>query len=97
MGSYVHSVPRKNARVVFRKIAGEFILVPISHQAEDVDSIFTLNEIGSRIWELIDGGKNIGVISDAIFEEFEVSREIAGTDVEEFLRQLEDIGAVDTG
>jgi hypothetical protein len=97
MGSSVDTVPIRSKDVVFRKIAGEFLLVPISRQAADVDSIYTLNEIGGRIWELIDGEKNIGEISDTIVEEFEVSPDVARADVREFLKNLGDIGAVKTG
>jgi len=88
---------KKSENVVFRKIEDEYILVPISRQAGDVDSIFTLNEIGGRIWELIDGEISFGEIRDTIVEEFEVSSEVAGADVAGFLKQLEDIGAVKTG
>lgn len=91
------SVPVKSEKVVFRKIAEEFILVPISHQAGDVDSIFTLNKIGGRIWELIDGENNVDEIRNIIVEEFEVSSEVAGADITEFLKRLGDIGAVKTG
>ncbi len=96
MGSPADTVPRKNENVVSRKIAGEFVLVPISRQAEDVDSIYTLNETGSRIWELIDGKRKTADIRDEIVAEFEVSTEAAGADIAEFLKRLEGIGAVKT-
>lgn len=84
----------KDPSVVFRKIAEEFILVPIKKRADEVDSIYTMNEVGSRIWELIDGEKNLSEIIDIILNEFEVSPEVAEKDIIEFINQLEQIGAI---
>ena len=43
---------QKDASIVSREIAGEVILVPIRQNMGDMESIFTLNETASRIWEL---------------------------------------------
>ncbi len=40
--------------IVSRSIAGEVILVPIKKNVGDLESIYTLNDTGARIWELID-------------------------------------------
>jgi len=84
----------KDPSIVSRKIADECILVPIKQSASEVDSIYTVNEVGSRIWELIDGEKSLSEISDVIIDEFEVSNEEAEKDLIEFLQQLEQVGAV---
>ncbi|NWF76347.1 MAG: PqqD family protein [Nitrospirae bacterium] len=84
----------KDSSVVFRKVAEEFILVPIKKRADEVDSIYTMNEVGSRIWELVDGEKSLSEIIDIILNEFEVSPEVAEKDIIEFINQLEHIGAI---
>ncbi|MEW6571953.1 MAG: PqqD family protein [Nitrospirota bacterium] len=84
----------KDSSVVFRKIAEEFILVPIKQKADEVDSIYTINEVAGRIWELIDGEKTLSEIKNVIIDEFEVSPEIAEIDLIEFIKQLEHIGAI---
>jgi hypothetical protein len=84
----------KEPSIASRKIAEEFILVPIRQKAEDVDSIYTVNEVGGRIWELIDGKTSVREIKDVIIDEFEVSNEKAEKDLIEFLQQLEQVGAV---
>jgi hypothetical protein len=84
----------KNPNIVFRKIAGECILVPIKQRASEVDSIYNINEVGSFIWEHMDGEKPLSEIRDIIVNEFEVASETAGADLLEFLQQLEKIGAV---
>ena len=84
----------KDPSIVFRKVAGEFILVPIKQKASEVESIYTMNDVASRIWELIDGKRSLNDIKTMIIKEFEVSSEEAEKDLVDFSMQLEKIGAV---
>ncbi len=84
----------KDPSIVSRNIAGEQILVPIRQKAGEIESIFTLNEVASRIWELLDGEMQVEEIKNAIVEEFEVSPNEAEEDLLKFLQQLEEAGAV---
>ena len=56
---------------VTRRIAGETILVPVTGHAADLDAIYTLNEVGSFIWHLIDGRRSAQAIAEAVSAEFE--------------------------
>lgn len=91
---YLEKRYTKDPNIVSRKIADEFILVPIKQKAGEVDSIYTMNEVGSRIWELIDGEKPLSEIRDVLVNEFEVNTEEAEEDLIEFFQKLEQIGAV---
>ena len=84
----------KDDSIVARKIGEEFILVPIRQRAGEVESIYTLNEVAARVWELIDGQRRAGDIRDTIVAEFEVGAEEAEADVLAFLGQLQQVGAV---
>jgi hypothetical protein len=84
----------KDQLIVSRKIAGKFVLVPIRQKAEDVESIYNMNEVGGRIWQLIDGKRRLEEIRDVIVEEFEVTPEKAEGDLVEFVEQLEAIEAI---
>ena len=74
--------------MVFRKIAGEAILLPIYPGAESDYGIYTLNEVASRIWEFFDGSRDVEQISEMILSEFEVSRQTAQADVQELVEKL---------
>ncbi|GAH73156.1 unnamed protein product [marine sediment metagenome] len=87
----------KNPNIVSRKIAGEVILVPIRKNVGDLESIYTLNEVAARIWELIDGKRKIGEIEKVITDEFDITSEKAERDIEDLLRQLVKIGAITKG
>jgi hypothetical protein len=80
--------------MVARKIAGEMVLVPIRQSVGDLASIYTLNEVGARIWELIDGAMSTEQIRNILVTEYEVTPEQAEADLSEFLSQLEQIKAV---
>ena len=95
--SLLDKVYKKSDSIVFRKIADEFILVPIRQNVGDLESISTLNEVAARIWELIDGKKKVREIKDKIIEEFEVTPEQAEKDLIEYLQQLEGIEAIIEG
>lgn len=84
----------KDSSIVSRKIADEFILVPIRQKAGDLDNIYTMNEVAARIWELIDGEKRNDEIRNAIVDEFEVEPEEAEKDLMEFLQKLENVGII---
>jgi hypothetical protein len=91
---YLERRYEKDPSIVHRNIAGEAILVPIRRNVADLESIYTLDEVGARIWELIDGQRRVREIRDAIVEEYEVSVDVAEADLVEFIQQLEAIGGV---
>ena len=84
----------KESNFVTRSIAEETIIVPINSGVGDLDSIYTLNEVGSTVWKLIDGERSTSQIVEAIIEEFEVTREEAIRDVLALLAQLQAEGLI---
>jgi hypothetical protein len=84
----------RNPDIIFRKIAGEFILVPIRQKAVDLKSVYTLNEAAAFIWGLIDGQQSVLQIKDKVAEEFDVESSQAQTDVRDILSQLEALSLI---
>ena len=91
---FLDKVYSKSDSIVSRKIADEFILVPIRQNVGDLESIYTLNETAARIWELIDGKMKVGEIKEKLIEEFEVTSEEAEKDLIEHLQQLEKMDGI---
>ncbi len=91
---FLDRVYRKNDDMVFRKIGDEYILVPVTRDVGDLAHIYTLSPVAARIWELIDGRRRAGDIRDEIAKEFEVDPPQAQADLDEYLRQLEELKAV---
>ena len=84
----------KQTNFVTREIAGETIVVPVRNNVGDLDSIYTLNELGTRIWQLIDGKKTLTQIVDGICSAYDVTSEEAEKDALEFLKSLETGGLI---
>ena len=85
---------RKDDSVVSRKIADEVILVPIRKNVGDLESIYTFDEVGARIWELIDGKRRLEEIKDILLSEFDVAEGTLVTDMQNFISQVEGIGGI---
>lgn len=88
-------VYKKSNNIVYRKIADEYILVPIRNNVGDLQNIYTLNEVAARIWELIDSKRTLEQICDELLQEFEVSKERLEKDLNEYIAQLESEEAIE--
>ena len=80
--------------MVHRQIAGETILVPVRRHMADLDSVYTLDEVGSRTWELIEPERTVEEICAELAAEYDVAWDVVSQDVIEFVQQLESFGAV---
>ena len=85
---------QKDSSIVSRRIADEVILVPISRKVEEVECLYTLNEVGARIWDLIDGQRSLKAVRDTLVAEFEVSEREAEEDLLTLIEQLQQIGVI---
>lgn len=77
-----------------RSILGETIIVPIKAGVGDLNSIYILNELGTQIWELIDGKSSTNQIIEEICKAYDVGPEQAEKDTIEFLNSLEGSGLI---
>ena len=84
----------KSSDVVFRQIAGEFVLVPIRHDVADLEAVYTLGGVGTRIWELLDGERDGHAILDQIVQEYDITIDEAKSDLVEFLGELEAVRGI---
>ena len=92
---YLNKCFRKATKIVDRIIEDEVVIVPVSPKLPSQDCIYNLDAMGARIWRLIDG-KNSGTqIRDYILETTDASRGQAEKDLAEFLRDLQDAGAIE--
>ena len=92
--SFSHGIYRQDDSIVSRRIEDEVILVPIRQNVADLESIYTLSEVGAYIWEQVDGRRTTAEILALTVGQFEVSEEEAQKDLTEFIQQLSSIGAI---
>lgn len=75
---------------IVRDIAGDYILVPYGQTTLDFNGIVTMNDMGRFIWENIEKAKDEDELLEFILDEYEVEREVAKADLDEFLQVLKD-------
>ena len=71
--------------LVLRQIADTWVVLPLSKDTLDFDGMLTLNESGAFLWKALQEGKDL---VDALTSEYDVDRQQAAADVEEFLEAL---------
>jgi Coenzyme PQQ synthesis protein D (PqqD) len=79
---------------VTREIGGETLIVPVAGDVVDLESIYVLNPVGSRIWALLRSPTTADEIAGIVAGEFEVSPEDAAADIAEFLGSLSTRGLI---
>lgn len=79
---------------VARAIGGETVLVPIRRQIGDLESIYTLNEVATFIWERLATPSTIAEIALALEDTFTGDPAEMRTDLSAFLAEILDLGAI---
>jgi hypothetical protein len=75
--------------VLFQEVSGETVLLDL-----ESESYFGLDEIGTRVWVLLNEGKSVGQMVDVLLEEYEVDRATLEGDVDELLGELIEAGLI---
>jgi hypothetical protein len=84
----------RSDRIVGRRIAGEYVLVPLVGRGTDADFIYTLNRVAAAIWEALDGKTSGSEVVRHVVDDYEVDEAAAAADYLDLLETLESIEAV---
>jgi hypothetical protein len=79
------AIPAQRERVVARRLGEEMVLLNT-----ETEAYFTLNDVGARVWELIDGRQTLATIIRQLLAEYDVPETELQTDVDELLSQFAD-------
>lgn len=90
----IEEVFARAERMVGRKVADDFLLVPIVGRGADADGIFDLNRVGAFIWERFDGRRDGRRIVAALVKQFDVDHARAEMDYLDFAGKLLSVGAL---
>jgi len=69
--------------VLFQDVAGEIVLLDLRSE-----NYFGLDEIGTRIWSLLETGINIGEVVQILLQEYDVDQITLEADVADLLERL---------
>lgn len=95
MSAALDAVYARSERMVGRRIADEFVLVPLVGRGAEIDGLYNLSRVGAFIWERLDGASSGAAIVASLVERFDVAPEQAERDYLEFLDKLLEIAAVE--
>ena len=77
---------------VLREIAGECIIIPTGKTALEFNGLITVNEIGMELWKMLQNEVTFDDLLKGIMEEYDVDKEVAKEDIQDFLDKLIDGG-----
>lgn len=83
-----------NPSFILRKIADEYIIVPVGPEADRMHGVLTLNEEGAFLWELLEIEQTEKCLLDAMMENYDVDESDAMADISVFLRDLKEFGCL---
>jgi hypothetical protein len=84
----LNSILSQSTSIVTRKTGNEYVLVPITNNIADMNSVYTLNETGAFIWELIDGKRSVEEIIIKLTNEYDIDKQNAESDVFIFIENM---------
>ncbi len=70
------------------------VIVPLVNKVAQMEKVFSLNEIGSIIYNTLSTAKSIDELLQVILSEFEIDRKTAQEDLEHFLATAVEKGII---
>ena len=78
----------RNREVVSRQIEGELVIVPIRRGVGDLNSLYTLNPVGTTLWNFMNEEHTIPEMVTRVCDEFAVNQRDAERDIQVFLDSM---------
>ena len=76
---------------ILREVAGDIIVVP-SGKTLDLNMMITLNETAAFLWKLLEKGATEEQLTEALLDEYEISKEDAIKHIRKFGETLNEHG-----
>src|SRR5579863_7006725 len=94
-GPFAGQIFVRSLSVVSRRLAGETLIVPVRGKVGDLASIYSFNETGSLIWDLLESSRGATELIDAVAHAYAVGHDQAEQDVLHFLADMLAVGLVE--
>ena len=80
---------------ILRQVADAWVVLPIAEATAKFNGMLSLNETGAMLWKLLQAGADKDAMVDALTKEYNVTRQTAMQDVEDYLQNLEKVGCME--
>lgn len=78
-----------------REVAGTRVVLPLAKAFSGFNGMITLNESAYLLWKRLETGATREELVALLTEEYEVTEEIAASDVDRFLERMSAAGCID--
>ena len=78
-----------------RQVADSWVVLPFGEEMLNLNSMLNLNASGAMLWQVLEKDCSVEALTEALLSEYDVSKEQAAADAEEFLQKLISIGCVE--
>ena len=80
---------------ILQQIADESIVVPIAEEAERINGIIKLNDVGAFLWRLLEKKDYTEAeLVNLLVSNYHINIEVATEDVEDYLKMLRELGCL---
>ena len=83
-----------NPDFVIRQVAGTWVVLPLGDATVNLNGMLTLNDSGALLWNALEKETSREALARVLTDQYDVSREQAMADVEEFLQVLRRAGCL---
>ena len=80
---------------ISRTVAGNNVVVATGEQSKNFNGVIKLNESGLILWNKLVAGADKEILVSALLDEYDITRDVAESDVEKFVGVLRDAGAIE--
>jgi hypothetical protein len=86
---------KRKKECFLRKIGEIYMIVPVEEHQIQLDRIFSMNETGAYLWNLLEQEMTREEMLDAMQSEYLIDREMAEKDLTEFLKKIQTAGMLE--
>ncbi len=79
--------------LLLKEVAGNFVVVPVGNIS--FNAMLTLNETGYLLWKKLEEGAEKEDLVNLLLSEYDITNEIAESDVTAFIEKLEKAGILE--
>lgn len=80
---------------VLREIANQTIAVPIGQRTSDIHGVISLSESGALLWNELSKGTDKENLVNILLDTYEIDRETASNDIDDFIKGLFEQGVME--
>jgi len=83
-----------NPDFVMRQVAGTWVVIPFGEATSRLNGMINLNETGALLWKALEQGTTEADLVEKLLAEYNVTRDLAQSDVAAFLNTLRTAGCL---